>query len=145
MTHCETKVCFKCGKEKPVAEFYSNKARPDGIGTSCKPCSILMRRDWSKRNHDYVLVRDRNYYHEHAVAERKSTRDRKVAFPEKTKAHAIIRQAIRTGKIAPLPCFVCGKKADAHHVAYDLPLDVSWLCRSHHLQLHAEVKNYSQK
>lgn len=35
------------------------------------------------------------------------------------------------------PCDVCGsQQAEKHHEDYDRPLDVVWLCRSHHLDLH---------
>ena len=40
----------------------------------------------------------------------------------------------------PLPCFVCGatKQLHRHHVDYDQPLSVVWLCEEHHNQLHRE-------
>jgi hypothetical protein len=47
-----------------------------------------------------------------------------------------VRYAIKTGRISPLPCFVCGKKAEAHHPDYTSPLDVVWLCAAHHKAAH---------
>ena len=52
-------------------------------------------------------------------------------------AQVILGNAVRDGRITPLPCFVCGEKAEAHHPNYDSPLDVVWLCPTHHKETHA--------
>lgn len=67
------------------------------------------------------------------------------ANPERREAHKAVASAIRSGKLVSLPCSECGEtKADAHHYAYDMPLDVIWLCRKHHTQLHKEHREYEQ-
>lgn len=63
--------------------------------------------------------------------------------PHKRKAHHKLNNALRDGRIERLPCLVCGcEKTEAHHVSYDLPLDVVWLCPSHHKQVHKEHRQY---
>jgi hypothetical protein len=57
--------------------------------------------------------------------------------PVRRAAQIALGNAVRAGKVAPLPCFVCGDKAEAHHPDYSAPLDVVWLCSSHHKQTHA--------
>jgi formylmethanofuran dehydrogenase subunit E len=48
---------------------------------------------------------------------------------------AFARNAAR--KLARLACEVCGdKKAEAHHDDYSKPLDVRWLCTTHHAEWH---------
>ena len=43
------------------------------------------------------------------------------------------------------PCWVCGaEKVVAHHADYSRPLDVVFLCLSHHRQLHVEFKAWSK-
>jgi hypothetical protein len=38
------------------------------------------------------------------------------------------------------PCEVCSNpKSQAHHDDYTKPLDIRWLCRKHHLQIHGKV------
>lgn len=37
------KSCIKCGEEKPLSEFYSNKYGKDGRRTDCKSCSNIER------------------------------------------------------------------------------------------------------
>jgi sterol desaturase/sphingolipid hydroxylase (fatty acid hydroxylase superfamily) len=47
--------------------------------------------------------------------------------------------AIKTGKLIRLPCEICGApKTDAHHDDYAKPLEIRWLCRSHHREHHAK-------
>lgn len=59
--------------------------------------------------------------------------------PKVKKAQRLLRFAVISGEIVTLPCFECGAKAEAHHPDYDRPLDVIWLCSSHHKQAHALV------
>lgn len=58
--------------------------------------------------------------------------------PAKYLAHITVQNALRLGVLSRRPCSVCGNpRADAHHPNYASPLDVIWLCRRHHRQLHA--------
>mgnify|MGYP001611599223 CR=1 FL=1 len=44
-----------------------------------------------------------------------------------------VAKAIQDGVLVREPCEVCGNpKVDGHHDDYSKPLDVRWLCRSHH-------------
>lgn len=57
--------------------------------------------------------------------------------PKKRSARNKLNAAIRNNQITRQPCEVCGKeKVDAHHDDYDKPLEVRWLCRTHHSRLH---------
>jgi len=52
-------------------------------------------------------------------------------------ARHIVTLAIRMGVIKRKPCEVCGEKyAVAHHDDYMKPLDVRFLCHSHHQKYH---------
>lgn len=55
------------------------------------------------------------------------------------KASSEVARALRNGTLVRQPCAVCGvEPAVAHHDDYARPLDVRWLCRSHHSLWHAE-------
>lgn len=59
--------------------------------------------------------------------------------PVKERARMAIRHLVEDGFQRP-PCTVCGTpNAEAHHEDYGRPLDVRWLCRAHHMELHREV------
>lgn len=62
----------------------------------------------------------------------------RLTHPKRYRAHQIVAAAKRSGALTRQPCEVCGEHTvDAHHDDYDRPLDVRWLCRKHHRQLHA--------
>jgi len=63
---------------------------------------------------------------------------------KRIKARNSVNQKLRNKKkieIVKLPCEKCGKKAEAHHLDYNKPLIVKWLCFKHHRELHI---NYLQ-
>ena len=53
---------------------------------------------------------------------------------------------LRVGNIQKKPCEICGsmENLEAHHDDYSKPLQVRWLCRRHHKQLHKELKESSK-
>lgn len=62
---------------------------------------------------------------------------RKQKYPEKVKAGEVVHRAIKSGKLKRCKCEVCGNKNSfAHHDDYLKQLDVKWLCRKHHLEIH---------
>ncbi|WP_081724759.1 hypothetical protein [Asticcacaulis sp. YBE204] len=67
--------------------------------------------------------------------------------PKAIWAHHSLRSALRRGLIERKPCEVCAAVhgvndavIDGHHEDYDRPMDVKWLCRKHHRQIHATEK-----
>lgn len=75
----------------------------------------------------------------------RNNRPRHSELPELAKKKAIARSYLKTyvkrGKVVKLPCEICGsERSEAHHEDYDKPLEVVWLCREHHLELHEAKK-----
>lgn len=60
--------------------------------------------------------------------------------PMRTVSREIWR-AKREGRWHPQPCERCGttRNVVGHHEDYTRPLDITWLCRSHHQIRHAEI------
>jgi hypothetical protein len=55
-----------------------------------------------------------------------------------TQARSRIAMAIANGTLTRQPCEECGEpRGEAHHEDYSKPMDVRWLCRKHHMRLHA--------
>ena len=66
------------------------------------------------------------------------------ANPKARWAHVALQSAIHRGVIKREPCAVCGaEKVDGHHPNYDRPMDVVWLCRRHHKELHSRERAIS--
>jgi hypothetical protein len=60
------------------------------------------------------------------------------AHRQAREAHHALRAAIRRGEIKRGKCAECGSlRVDGHHPDHSKPLEVIWLCRKHHRQLHA--------
>lgn len=76
--------------------------------------------------------------------ERERMRSRSLAGykpdPAMKRAHKHVAYALARGRLIRQPCEVCGaEKVEAHHDDYARPLDVRWLCRDHHEELHHPV------
>ena len=64
--------------------------------------------------------------------------DWRRANPSRYRAHLAVQRALKSGALVKLPCEVCADtNVDGHHDDYSKPLDVRWLCRQHHVRLHA--------
>jgi len=64
--------------------------------------------------------------------------DKRIAHAQLIqRARAIVAQAIKDG-LKRGPCESCGSTSfiEAHHDNYNKPLEIRWLCRSHHAKLH---------
>jgi len=67
--------------------------------------------------------------------ETKPTEERK-----RERCYDAYRKALATGKLKRLPCRICGdKQSNGHHVDYDEPLEVDWLCDKHHALEHSRL------
>lgn len=76
---------------------------------------------------------------------RKERRE-KAAF--KRSVRKITEDCIRIGLVVKQPCEVCKieENVEAHHDDYNKPMDIRWLCRSHHLEHHkTEAKLLKQE
>ncbi len=150
-----SKACFKCAIVKPLDEFYKHPQMGDGHLGKCKECARNDVREHRAANIEKVRAYDntraslphrvaaRNDYQRTEAgkeAHRKALKTSRQRFPHKYAARCALGNAVRDGKVVPLPCWVCGEKAQGHHPDYNSPLDVVWLCRSHHKQAHALVR-----
>lgn len=89
----------------------------------------------SGRNRDKVLAQER--IRSRTQTKRDSIKRSQLRHPEKHRARVQLHNAVARGKIQKRPCEVCAlPKVEAHHDDYSLPLEVRWLCRTHHTMLH---------
>lgn len=145
------KPCFKCGVTKPITEFYVHPAMGDRRLNKCKECT---RRD-VQANYRANIEHYKEYERQramlpHRLASRETYQQTEACKQAVRRAHVrycrnnrvkraaqiATGNAIRDGRLIRQPCEVCGAKAQAHHDDYGKPLDVRWLCSSHHAEWH---------
>lgn len=154
------KTCNTCGKTKPFSEFYKHAKMAGGYLSQCKECKRAYQRKYRLNNLEKVRAKDRERgslphrvaarkeYAErmrldgaHQSRQAKSKREWVKRNPHKRAAHVAVGNAIRDGVLIKEACEVCGCNAtDAHHDDYTKPLDVRWLCRTHHAEHHTKLR-----
>lgn len=123
--------CRKCG-----AAY-----EPKGWGGLCLPCRRVSDKAWRARRKAEgrpVFYPSPPGYHA------TYNRLRRAKIPTealKMKARESLRNAVVAGKVTRGPCAVCGttSRIEGHHHDYSKPFDVTWLCRTHHRELHQQA------
>jgi hypothetical protein len=143
------KKCFKCNEIKDLSEFYRHKAMGDGHLNKCKECTKKDSDDNFKRKMlDPVWqVKERERQRLKEAKRRDSGLTKKykrvsISSEARKEKYGEYLNAIKYGKLTPMPCEVCGKqKTQGHHEDYSKPLDVVWLCVRHHQDRHIHLRN----
>ena len=132
------KICFKCGIRKSSNYFYKHKEMADGFLGKCKECTKLDTRVHRQIHADYY----RAYKAEHYKPDGKYTKKARQEIYGYSAAHNATKRAIKSGRLQKMPCEMCGTRnwIHAHHDDYRKPLDVMWLCPTHHKARHAFLR-----
>jgi hypothetical protein len=142
------KTCSKCGETKAVSEFNKSGSKwAGGIRSYCRECQSAYHKSDSykkavikyrstKKGSKAVKKAKENYYD--------SEHGREKIYEYNKRARKEKREAVLAGQKARYhyrgvvnPCEVCGGPGDhKHHDDYTKPLEVRWLCRKHHAEVH---------
>jgi hypothetical protein len=151
----ETKICPSCQSEKSISEFYKDRSKKDGVCHSCKDCQKAKIVKWNHKNPDKKYLHYKRWYDKNTGALKEYREGRKEIHnrntvrwiknnKNKVRTHIDVRNALRNGLIAKLPCSVCGSvNVQGHHEDYDKSLEVIWLCLQHHKDIHREERSLS--
>ncbi len=131
------KHCNFCDKDKPLDQFGALKTSLDGRQWRCKTCHKI----YKAQNRHKTIERERALSREWKRNNRdkcnRYTKEKAARTPIQSMCVTIVRHAIACGKLKKEPCRICGEApAQAHHNNYQHPLDVVWLCQSHHNAWH---------
>lgn len=135
-----TKVCFKCGIEQPLTEFYKHKQMADGHLNKCKTCTKTDTTTNRTANIDFYRQYDKERQQRPERRAKKSVYQstQRTKYSNKYHARTMVGNAIRDGRLKKQPCEICGAiGVEAHHSDYYKPLEVRWLCQEHHKAFHA--------
>lgn len=131
------KHCKSCNSTKDNSEFHKRAASADGLSVKCKSCQSDY--DKARANQPKRIMARREYARSQAgiAATTRAKKAWESRNAVKRKAHVMVGNAIRDGRIEKQPCEVCGETTvHAHHDDYAKPLDVRWLCNTHHNEWH---------
>jgi len=97
-------------------------------------------RAWYLKNRTRAIASSRTSYQRRKATIRDNQREERLRLQgtAKHRARKAAANAVRDGRLTRQPCEVCGRTetVEAHHDDYTKPLDVRWLCRPHHRELH---------
>ena len=145
------KYCRQCETDVRVADFYRARGMSDGRMSICKACHRANVRAHRLANPEHYRqyesaraslphrVEARLEYQQTPEGRAAANRGKRAYLdrnPVKRAAHIAVGNAIRDGRLMRQPCEVCGDVAQAHHDDYSKPLDVRWLCTTHHAEWH---------
>lgn len=154
------KQCIHCKQFLPLSSYSVERRLKDGLSSLCRQCNSVASARSRLKNKETKNARERARYHEPKERARRLAKNRKYSAtyvrpaltkeelrekelkhrlrnPEKCKARAAFKWAVKSGKITRQPCEVCGApKGEGHHDDYSKPFEVQWLCRKHHMELH---------
>lgn len=137
-----SKTCKCCKRSKPIGQFSRHRLSKDGHVHRCKACTAAAKEkpkgrtpEQSQREREQAAEPHRR------VANRIAVQSWSERHPEAVAARRRLRQAVAKGHVTPAPCCQerdCSeRKLDAHHANYSRELEVLWLCRQHHRQIHS--------
>jgi hypothetical protein len=122
-------------------------SRPSACN-SCGTCDRCKRaaymRDWYRRPGNAQAQRESANRSRQRRLEKVRAYDRARGHRSYDEAKEVARNALNKavirGDVERKPCEVCGdSKVDGHHDDYSKPLEVRWMCRPHHMELHRSV------
>jgi len=129
----EKKVCFKCGKEKQLDEFYVHKQMADGHLNKCKECAKNDVRE------NYISLTENEEFYE---KERARGRDKyhRLGYKDKYKTPKFRNLSYFKNMNKMLKSKGLIKEGEeAHHWNYNLPYSVIILDRKDHKRLHQHI------
>lgn len=137
------KQCSKCRGVYDESHFHKHRATRDGLQYACKLCQAEHTRKsqiaFPERHNANTKRSSLKFQSQHGISRAslwmRNNKDKRRLY---NKAY----YALRRKQTPPDTCSMCGVKSSdihAHHIDYNKPLEVVWLCRECHLAEHGKM------
>lgn len=138
----ENKECYNCKIIFDISFFCKRYDAKDGLSSYCRDCRRIKYRLKRANNPDTFKNKDKKYYHKNREKIQNSRKSYSDECRRKVSAHYKVNYAVKKGYIIkPSTCSKCNEsgRIEGHHEDYSKPLEVSWLCKTCHMRLHADA------
>jgi len=132
---------YKYRHKEKIAEYqkeYMEQWRKDNSGYIKE-----YKKQWHINNKEKILEKVKQWCEDNPekikANSKKSSKKYKNNNLEKIKAQSIANRAYPISQICSVAG--CNEIGERHHPDYDKPLEIIWLCRKHHKELHEYLKN----
>lgn len=85
--NCLIKKCNKCGIEKNINEYYSNKYGKNGLNSVCKTCKNKKLKEYYEKNKDKIKIVEKEYREKNKDKIGIRKKKNNIENPEKAKAY----------------------------------------------------------
>lgn len=124
-------ICRKCLEDK----VYPDEFAKDSWKNVCRECYNLYMKHIHREQSNKIYFTD-------PEKNREKCKRHYYRHINEYRVRAKTSWAIKTGRIIKEPCKVCGnEKVQAHHLDYNDPFNIVWLCRTHHKYFHRDDTN----
>lgn len=139
------KWCSRCHTLQSLSQFHKQKNGKYGVTGHCKACQAKRAQQYLMTDKGRSAHRRSAKKYNHTHKGREAKRRYRARFPKKEKAHNILGTTVWNNRISkPKICDRCGGggQIHGHHLNYNEPLNVIWLCRECHDSLHGRNHVY---
>ena len=151
----ESKCCPKCERLLSIKEFSKNRSTKDGLQSWCRACKASYCATHKAETAAYMIIYRAEHKKEAAdyqATYRQTPNGRakvnagivryRIKHPQREHCRRQLRDAIAAGKIKRQSCVNgCKAKSEGHHLNYQKPFAVIWLCRECHKRWHSKSLN----
>lgn len=129
----DIRPCTGCAQNITVTDQMCKQAK-----YRCSPCQVLDAKRYVERNREKKRLWVKEYSARMSPERKQGALNKyRDKYPERAAARNAVQTAIRNGSLVRGPCEVCGEpNGHGHHDDYSRPLDVRWLCHTHHMEHH---------
>lgn len=126
---------FSSEKAKATKKAYETSAAGKASKAKYDAKESVVARKKAYEASDKAKARRKAY--DSSESRRTASMRAREKFPERNAARTAVARALKLKQLTRLPCFICGNaNTQGHHPDYAAPLDVVWLCKKHHDEIH---------